>query len=121
MLKAPFRLPPGWLAAFGYHGGRRLVALYWEPCGDEACFDDGQSYACGMADNWLYLGFTRQPQVRQWIDQHGLDLGSSDDSACHWLVADALTGDIFAGPVREAHAAVRAQRLPGDADRPPTT
>jgi hypothetical protein len=37
LLKAPFRLPPGFLAAFGYPGGRRFVALYWEPCGDEAC------------------------------------------------------------------------------------
>ena len=73
-----------------------------------------------MSDNWLYLGFTRQPQVREWIDQHGLDLGSSDDSARHWLVADASTGDIFAAPVREAQAVVRAQRLPGEGDQQPT-
>ena len=47
MLKAPFPLPAGFLAAFGYSGGRRFVALFWEPCGDEACYDDGVSYACG--------------------------------------------------------------------------
>lgn len=114
MVKAPFRLPEGWLAAFGYRHGRRFVGLFWEPCGDEACFDDGEYYACGMSDNWLYLGFIRQPQVRQWIDENGLDLGSSDNSARHWLVADASTGELFAASVRQAHAVVRAQQLPGD-------
>jgi hypothetical protein len=28
LLKAPFPLPPGFLAAFGYAGNRNLVALY---------------------------------------------------------------------------------------------
>ncbi len=121
MLQAPFRLPDGWLRSFGYRGGRRFVALFWEPCGDEGCFDDGESYACGMCDNWLYLGFIRQPQVREWIDHNGLDFGSSDSSAQHWLIADASTGDLFAAPVRDAHAIVRAQRLPGDGVGPPAT
>jgi hypothetical protein len=49
ILKAPFILPPDFLASFGYRRGRRLVALYWEPCGDEACYDDGVSSACGRA------------------------------------------------------------------------
>ena len=43
MLKAPFRLPDGWLRSFGYPGARRFVALFWEPAGDEACYDDGVS------------------------------------------------------------------------------
>src|SRR5205823_5893887 len=41
--KAPFTLPAAFLAAFGYPGGRRFVALFWEPSGDEACYDDGVS------------------------------------------------------------------------------
>lgn len=112
MLKAPFRLPEGWLTTFGYRHGRRFVALYWEPCGDEACFDDGVSYACGMSDNWLYLDFIRQPHVRRWLDENGIHLGSSDEGAEHWLVADATTGELFAAVVREAQGIVRAQSLP---------
>jgi hypothetical protein len=112
MLKAPFRLPEGWLTAFGYRQARRFVALYWEPCGDEACYDDGMSSACGMSDNWLYLDFIHQPHVHRWLEEHSLHLGNSDESAKHWLVADALTGELFAASVRQGHAVVRAQELP---------
>ena len=115
LLKAPFRLPSGFLAALGYTYGRRFVALFWEPCGDEACYDDGQSYACGMSDNWLYLDFIRQQHVRRWLEEHGLNLGNSEEPARHWLVADALTGDLYAAPSREASALVRHQQLPGGA------
>src|SRR5689334_18434214 len=115
MLKAPFRLPQGWLTAFGYPGRRRLVALFWEPCGDEACYDDGESYACGLCDNGVFLGFVYQKHVHRWLEEHGLNLGSSDEEAQHWLVADALTGDLYAAPRREAGAVVRQQQLPGRA------
>ena len=115
MLKAPFRLPEGWLRSFGYSGGRRFVALFWEPCGDEACYDDGVSYACGMSDNWLYLGFIHQQHVYRWLEEHSLNLGNSDEAARHWPVADALTGDLYAAPTREASAVVRRQQLPGGA------
>jgi hypothetical protein len=111
ILKAPFRLPPGFLAAFGYPGGRRLVALFWEPCGDEACYDDGQSYACGSSDNWLYLRFIRQPQITAWLGGQDIHLGSSDETATHWLIADAVTGDLYAAPSTEARAIVRSQGL----------
>jgi hypothetical protein len=110
--QAPFRLPPGFLPAFGYAGGRRQVALFWEPSGDEACFDDGVSYACGMCDNWLYLDFIHQPQVREWLDANSLNLGNSDEPATHWLIADTETGDLFAAPEREARAILRSQRVP---------
>ena len=112
MLKAPFRLPEGWLTAFGYRQGRRFVSLYWEPCGDEACYDDGISSAIGMSDNWMYLDFIRQQHVWRWLDENGINLVNSDEAAQHWLVADALTGELYAGSCREAHAIVRAQRLP---------
>src|SRR5688572_7882119 len=94
--KAPFQLPPGFLVTFGYSYGRRFVALYWEPCGDEAAFDDGVSSAIGMSDNWLFLGFIRQPDVRRWLDDNTINLGNSDESATHWLIADTLTNDLFA-------------------------
>jgi hypothetical protein len=112
LYKAPFRLPAGFLAAFGYPGGRRFVALYWEPSGDEACYDDGESYACGLCDNGLYLGFVHQPHVGRWLQENGVHLGNSDEEARHWLVADALTGDLYAAPRREASFIVRTQQLP---------
>ena len=111
LIKAPFRLPAGFLVAFGYRYVRRFVALYWEPCGDEACYDDGVSSACGMSDNWLYLDFIRQAEVRRWLDEQGLNLGNSDESATHWLIADAVTGDLYAAPRREAQEIVRRQAL----------
>ena len=103
-LKAPFLLPPGFLSAFGYHGGGRFVALFWEPGGDEACYDDGRSYACGCCDNWLYLDFTRQPAVRAWLDGNGVNLGNSDEPATHWLVLDAASGEGYAAPRQDAAA-----------------
>jgi hypothetical protein len=112
LVKAPFRLPPGFLAAFGYASGRRFVALYWEPCGDEAAFADGASSAVGMSDNWLFLGFLHQADVWRWLDENDLNLGSSDEPATHWLIADALTGDLYAAPSRVASAVVRCQKLP---------
>jgi hypothetical protein len=114
LLQAPFQLPPGFLSAFGYPGGRRLVALYWEPSGDEACFDDGASFACGLCDNWLYLGFIRQPHVSQWLNDNGLNLGNSDEPAQHWLIADTLTSALYAATCREAYSVVHCQQLPGD-------
>ena len=113
MVKAPFRLPPGWLLRFGYPGGQRFVGLYWDPCGDEACYDDGMSSACGMSDNWLYLGFIHQQHIHRWLEEHSVHLGNSDEPARHWLVADARTGELLAATCREAHAIVRAQQLPG--------
>lgn len=110
--KAPFPLPPGFLQAFGYRGDHRFVALYWEPCGDEACYDDGVSYACGMSNNWLYLTFIRQVEVRAWLDEQGLNLGNSEEPATHCLIADTVTGDLYVAPRREALEVVRQQKLP---------
>lgn len=121
MLKAPFRLPDGWLVRFGYRHGRRFVALYWEPCGDEASYADGVSYACGMSDNWLFLDFIRQQHVRRWLDSNAIHLGSSDEPAQHWLIADSSTGELFAAERREAHAIVRVQQLAGDSEERSTT
>lgn len=108
-LKAPFTLPPGFLPAFGYRGARRFVALFWEPCGDEACYDDGQNHACGLCDNWLFLDFVRRPDVRAWLGENGLNLGNSEEAALHWLVVDSGTGDVFAAPCAEARATIRRQ------------
>jgi hypothetical protein len=110
--KAPFQLPPGFLAAFGYPGQRRFVALYWEPSGDEAAYDDGVNSAIGMADNWLYLDFVRQAEVRRWLDENGINLGNSDEPARYWLVVDAQTNDVYAAPTGEACRILRTQSVP---------
>ena len=55
------------------------------------------------------------PTCRRWMEEHGLNLGNSDEPAQHWLVADALTGDLYAAPTREASTVVRQQQLPGGA------
>jgi hypothetical protein len=112
LLKAPFRLPHGFLAKFGNDGRRRFVALFWEPCGDESCYDDGESFACGLCDNGMFLGFVYQAHVDGWLNENGIHLGDSEREARHWLVADALTGDLYAAPRSEASFVVRTQRLP---------
>jgi hypothetical protein len=65
-----------------------------------------------MSDNWLYLDFIRQPEVWRWLDEQGLNLGNSDEPAKHWFVTDALTGDLYTAPEREARQVVRQQSLP---------
>ena len=39
-------------------------------------------------------------------------LGDSEREARHWLVTDALAGDLYAAPRGEASFVVRTQRLP---------
>jgi len=111
-IKAPFLIPSGFLRSFSYPGPRRFVALFWTPMGDEACFDDGQSSACGLSDNHLYLSFLRRKDVWAWRDENELNFGNSDEEAVHWLVVDADTGEVYAAPKTEALRAVTDQDLP---------
>ena len=53
------------------------------------------------------------PEVRRWLDEHGIDLGNSDVEALHWLVVDALTSEVHAVPCQEARAILLNQQLPG--------
>jgi hypothetical protein len=112
ILKASFRLPTDFLARFNYQGERRFVALYWEPCGDEAAYDDGISSAIGLSDNWLYLDFIRQPDVRRWLDKNGIHLGNRDEEARHWLIVDAATNEVYTAPRSEAFRILRTQAIP---------
>jgi hypothetical protein len=65
-----------------------------------------------MSDNWLYLGFIHQADVGRWLDENQINLGNSDETAQHWLVADTATGDLYAASCRLAHAIVHQQQLP---------
>lgn len=88
------------------------MALFWEPSGDEACFDDGVSYACGCCDNWLFLDLVRQSEVREWLDTNNINLGSSDEPASDWLIANAVTSDLYCAIKGEARTIIRSQTLP---------
>ncbi len=111
LLKAPFTLSADFLMRLGYPGERQFVALYWSPCGDELCYDDGVSRACGMLDNWLFLGFLGRPEVDGWLRANGLRVGSSDREAAHWLVVDGQTGEVHGGHWREARQTVIRQAV----------
>ncbi|HYH69257.1 MAG TPA: hypothetical protein VD866_31480 [Urbifossiella sp.] len=113
LVKAPFTLPTDFLRYFGYDGGRRFVGLYWEPSGDESCYDDGVSSACGMTDNWLFLGFGRRPDVAAWLSGNGLHLGDSEAEAKHWLVVDGVSGEVHAGHWRDARRVLIRQDISG--------
>jgi hypothetical protein len=103
-LDAP--VPPMLEAAIGYDGDARWVAFYWQPAGDEACWDDGRASLCGA--NWpAYLAYTRHPAV--WPHLALYDFGSSDEPARHWLVLDRRERRLYAAPRKVAGASLRQQ------------
>jgi hypothetical protein len=111
-IKAPFLIPHDFLREFSYPGHRRFVALYWTPLGDEACFNDGQTSASGLSDNWIYLSFARRKDVWAWRDENELHFGDSDEEATHWLIVDKHTDEVYAAPKAEARQAVIDQTIP---------
>jgi hypothetical protein len=111
-IKAPFLIPYDFLREFCYPGPRRFIAFYWTPLGDDACFDDGQSSACGLSDNLLLLTFLRRKDVWAWRAEHELNFGNSDEEATHWLVVDKDTNEVYAAPKAEARQAVIDQIIP---------
>lgn len=89
----PLKLPESFEAALGYKGGLRWVAFYWEPCGDEAMFDDG---VCSGDGNWWgFLQFVGHPSVKLWLSD--CDLGSSDSEASHLLLCDLESREVYVG------------------------
>lgn len=111
LVKAPFTLPPDFLHSLGYRGGRRFVAIFWEPCGDESSYDDGRNSACGMTDNYQYLALVRQLETRAWLEENGIVLGDSERAAEHCLLIDACIGEFYACPWHEAQAHLARQSL----------
>ncbi len=99
------------------------MALSWG-AGDEAEIDDGR--VSGTAGHWgPFLDFLHGAGW-PWIVEHGLDFGSADGPARHWLVCDRETGAGWAMPWRWAALLVRTQdpeqlrqALAAQADRPP--
>jgi hypothetical protein len=99
-------VPPQLEAAVGLPDTpARFFAVYWQPCGDEACYDDGRSSGTG---NWRgYLAYLRHPAVA--LALAGFQLGSSDSEATHWLLIDRQQRQAHVGPWREVARVLREQ------------
>ncbi|MBA7623779.1 hypothetical protein ES703_31178 [subsurface metagenome] len=89
----PVKLPKSFETALGYPGDSKWAAFYWEPCGDEAMFDDG--ICSGDGNWWGFLQFVRHPSVAPWLSPY--DLGSSDSEAKHWLLCNLETREVYVG------------------------
>jgi len=95
----PVSLPESFEAALGYSGGLKWVAFYWEPCGDEAVFDDG---FCSGDCSWHgFLNFVEHPKVKPWLAEY--DLGSSEFEAKHWLLCDLVSREVYVGERAEVN------------------
>ena len=100
LIPLPFQLPASLPEALGYQGGRRWVALYWEPCGDEARVNDFHiDTECFW---WSFAQFTRHPKIRPWL--RGYNLGDSDTEAVHWLLCDFQERTACIGTKEEVRA-----------------
>lgn len=82
LIPVPFDLPPAFLERLGDHHDRRIVAVWWERVGDAAAFTDGIRGLVG-ADPSVSWELTRQPNVRSWLAERGVTLGTSDQRPTH--------------------------------------
>jgi hypothetical protein len=108
LLPFPFPLPEGFVQRLGYRFGRRLVAVYC--ASDKAAWTDGVDTLIG-ADHYVYGELLHQPQVREWLWEHEIQLGDSLHPEEHWLLIDQLENRAYICPVRAADDKVRTQRL----------
>ena len=107
----PFALPPMFAEQLGYRGDRRFVAAYWESAGDEVTVRDDAFLACGLGDWFPWTQFFHQPGVSSWKMRNNINLGSSDESATHWLIVDRVTERGFVAPAEDAYERIQQQRL----------
>lgn len=76
---------------YQYERNARYLALWWEPCGDEAMVSDGNISFTG---HWPgYLAFVQHPKVHPYLTAY--NLGSSEDPAEHRLVIDLLNRQAY--------------------------
>ena len=110
LISVPFPLPRAFLQRLGYRYARRIVAVYWEPAGDEAAYTDGVHTLIG-ADAYVYWELTRRRAVQEWLWADDVDLGGSDTAATHWLLVDRASGAAFVCDVGGARERVKTQVL----------
>lgn len=103
-------LPRNWERAVGYEGQARYLAVWWEPCGDEIVFSDGQVTATG---NWpFFLHLTRETwsaALHLALDGALWALGSSEEPATHRLLLDLQERRGYVVTVADAEAFLAAQ------------
>ncbi|MBA3822454.1 MAG: hypothetical protein H0X24_00960 [Ktedonobacterales bacterium] len=101
-------MPAVFERALGYGRNARYLVLYWDPCGDEVTWDDGEMLTQG---NWQsFLVFVNHAAIAPVLD--GYDLGGSDAPARDGLVLDRQTRHVYAGPLPSARRFVAAQHGP---------
>ena len=93
--------------AVGYRNyrGARYLALWWEPCGDEAMVSDGLVTFTGLWPG--YLAFVQHRAVHPQVSAY--NLGSSEDPAEYRLFIDLEERLAFIAPCREAERLVTSQ------------
>lgn len=98
-------VPPNTATAFGYPGSARHVAFFWEPIGDELCYDDGR--IAGTGDWHAFLRYRTHPHIAPSLA--GWNIGYSDEEPDHWLVLDSGTGNAWIAGIADARAFLASQ------------
>lgn len=103
-------IPPPLIPALEIDSPANLIALYWEPAGDEATWYDGRTGAdCNW---WAYQTYFDHPAIITALAQLRLDrycLGSSDTPATHWAIIDRAQSHLYIAPRQDAERIIRAQ------------
>lgn len=87
-----------------------MVAVYWG-AGDEVAYDDGEHYAAGMSDRYVYWELTRRPEVFAWLWGHEVNLGNSEEPPTHVLLVDQAEERAYITPFKKAIDKLKTQRL----------
>ena len=93
--------------AVGYRNTKnaRYLALWWEPCGDEAMVSDGPMTFTGCWPG--YLAYVQHPTVNPSLAIY--NLGSSEEMASHRLVIDLIERLAYIATSQEAEHLLAAQ------------
>jgi hypothetical protein len=109
MTRLTIPVPPAAILeqAVGYRNERqaRFLALWWEPCGDEAMVSDGFITFTG---HWPgYLAYVQHKTVHPHLAAY--NLGSSEEPADHRLVIDLQERQAWIAPARAVERLLMAQ------------
>lgn len=101
-------VPPNAASAFGYPDTALYVAFYWEPLGDELCYDDGRIAGTGTWHAFLQYRHHRQVSsaLAPW------NIGYSDEEAEHWLVLQSDESKAWIAGAADARVFLQAQHPP---------
>lgn len=105
LIRLPLPVPPTLLAAAGYRGDARYVALFWSPYGDELMLCDGAITHTGWWPAWTTLA---HHQLGHTI-LRPYQFGSSEAEAVHWLLADRHEHTLDVGAERDVRQFLATQ------------